>query len=330
MHSVEVSEVDSIGACVRSLAGGQSRRSRSRTRSMWMRASARPVRIDVPCTPGRSGFGPALALVYGGASNSPFGIGWSLSGLPAIGIDVRHRAPRYDGSDELHYGGDEIVPQLVKTGTTWSPRSRVDADWQIDVYRSRRTGRKTRLPRSARRFVLTNDLAWEVEHAHPNDTVEDSTYRRLRESLPSSAAKKQALEQARRHAGTTRTTYLDPAGRECGSLARGESGTAIEGSSCVSMWKVCNARSWIRGTSSRSVTATTCRAVHSTMLSIAQRGPGMPVTSRSSADSTAPGDRRSYTFAVGMTHRSIIASRNTFTAKRWRSCRRDSPESTRS
>ena len=68
--------------------------------------------------------------------------------------------------------------------------------------------------------------AWDVEHADPNDTVEESTYRALRENLPSSSAEKQALEHARRHANTTHQTYLDPVGRECGSLARGEPGTA--------------------------------------------------------------------------------------------------------
>lgn len=68
--------------------------------------------------------------------------------------------------------------------------------------------------------------AWDVEHADPNDTVEQSTYRALRENLPSTSAEKQALEHARHHANTTRLTYLDPVGRECASLDRGEPGTA--------------------------------------------------------------------------------------------------------
>jgi hypothetical protein len=56
------------------------------------RTGAASVRIDVPCTPGRGGFGPSLALVYAGSGlGSPFGLGWNLSGLPAIGIDVRRR-----------------------------------------------------------------------------------------------------------------------------------------------------------------------------------------------------------------------------------------------
>jgi hypothetical protein len=71
------------------------------------------LRVDVPCTPGRSGLAPALALTYSASpGNSSFGIGWSLAGWPAIGIDTRKRAPRWDGRDDLQLGGDEIVPLL--------------------------------------------------------------------------------------------------------------------------------------------------------------------------------------------------------------------------
>jgi Salmonella virulence plasmid 65kDa B protein len=44
--------------------------------------------------PGRGNLAPPLVLSYlSGAGNSPFEAGWSLSGLPPIGLDrSRHRA----------------------------------------------------------------------------------------------------------------------------------------------------------------------------------------------------------------------------------------------
>ena len=112
-----------------------------------LRTGAASVRIDVPCSSGRNGFGPRLALAHGGSAGSPFGIGWSLAAVPAVGIDVWRQAPRYDGTDALQLGGDEIVPQLVKTGTMWSARTRTDGGWRIDAFRSRRLGRKVRIER---------------------------------------------------------------------------------------------------------------------------------------------------------------------------------------
>lgn len=106
------------------------------------------MRIEVPCTPGRGGFGPTLSLEYSVAGTaSPFGRGWNLTGSPAIGIDLRRRSPRYDGTDDLQLGGDEIVPQLVKVAGAWTPRTRRDGDWDIAMYRSRRGGRRTRIER---------------------------------------------------------------------------------------------------------------------------------------------------------------------------------------
>jgi hypothetical protein len=42
------------------------------------------ITVPIATSPGRSGFGPKLALSYdSGAGNGPFGFGWSLS-LPAL------------------------------------------------------------------------------------------------------------------------------------------------------------------------------------------------------------------------------------------------------
>src|SRR5215510_6165099 len=59
-------------------------------RGMGEKFGANPVTgtgsmsVPIATSPGRSGFGPQLALSYdSGASNGPFGLGWSLS-LPQI------------------------------------------------------------------------------------------------------------------------------------------------------------------------------------------------------------------------------------------------------
>jgi len=53
---------------------------------------AASIRVPLPLTTGRAGFGPSLALDYRSTSgNSPFGVGWQLGGVPAIGIDTARR-----------------------------------------------------------------------------------------------------------------------------------------------------------------------------------------------------------------------------------------------
>src|SRR5262247_1826412 len=57
--------------------------------------------VPIAVSPGRSGFGPQLALSYdSGAGNGPFGLGWNLS-LPAITRKTDKGLPRYlDGQDQ--------------------------------------------------------------------------------------------------------------------------------------------------------------------------------------------------------------------------------------
>src|SRR5262245_42008633 len=70
-------------------------------RGMGEKFTANPVTgtgtlsIPIVTSPGRSGFGPQLSLGYdSGASNGPFGLGWSL-GLPAITRKTDKGLPRY-------------------------------------------------------------------------------------------------------------------------------------------------------------------------------------------------------------------------------------------
>jgi len=73
--------------------------------------------LPIAATPGRSGFGPALALTYdSGAGNGPFGFGWSLA-LPAITRKTDRGIPLYDQGAEpdvfILSGAEDLVPVLV-------------------------------------------------------------------------------------------------------------------------------------------------------------------------------------------------------------------------
>src|SRR5450432_2638524 len=56
--------------------------------------------VPIATSPGRAGFGPALALTYdSGAGNGPFGLGWNLS-LPSITRRTDKGLPQYQDASE--------------------------------------------------------------------------------------------------------------------------------------------------------------------------------------------------------------------------------------
>ena len=70
--------------------------------------------VPIATSPGRSGFGPQLALSYdSGAGNGPFGFGWNLS-LPSITRKTDKGLPRYvDAEDSdvfILSGAEDMVP----------------------------------------------------------------------------------------------------------------------------------------------------------------------------------------------------------------------------
>jgi hypothetical protein len=74
--------------------------------------------IPLALSPGRSGFGPQLALHYdSGTGNGPFGMGWSLS-MPIIARRTDKGLPRYRDDEEsdtfVLSGAEDLVPVLVK------------------------------------------------------------------------------------------------------------------------------------------------------------------------------------------------------------------------
>ena len=75
-------------------------------------------------------------------------------------------------------------------------------------------------------FASTTFGAWAIEQADANDNVVGSIYGAARLALPSGSTELQAYQEAVPHAGTTTLTYLDPLGRQAGSLAQGGSTAA--------------------------------------------------------------------------------------------------------
>ncbi len=104
------------------------------------------ARVPIPTTAGRGGIGPSLALEYGfTAGNTPFGVGWSLVGLPAVTLDASSALPRFDGDDEFAFGGQSLVPALERFGDGWRPRTTERAK----ASSSRSTGSSTSASRCA-------------------------------------------------------------------------------------------------------------------------------------------------------------------------------------
>ena len=76
------------------------------------------LNFPIITTPGRSGFGPQLALSYdSGSGNGPFGLGWSLS-LPSITRKTDKGLPRYQDAIEsdvfILSGAEDLVPVFKK------------------------------------------------------------------------------------------------------------------------------------------------------------------------------------------------------------------------
>lgn len=102
-------------------------------------SGAATVAVPLSLTPGRSGFGPSLSLQYGsGGSNSVFGVGWAMAGLPAIGLNTKDGLPDYTGSDKYFFSGTgELVPTIQKQeDNSWQPQVIEHSDYWIHYFRS--------------------------------------------------------------------------------------------------------------------------------------------------------------------------------------------------
>jgi len=113
--------------------------------------------IPIFTSPGRSGFGPQLTLLYdSGAGNGPFGLGWQLS-LPAITRKTDKGLPRYRDHEEsdvfILSGTENLVPVLaLNAANKWVPEvveplSVDNTTYDIKRYRPRIEGLFARIER---------------------------------------------------------------------------------------------------------------------------------------------------------------------------------------
>ncbi|WAS90969.1 SpvB/TcaC N-terminal domain-containing protein [Nannocystis punicea] len=84
--------------------------------------------VPIAASPGRAGFGPALALQYSsGGGNSAYGFGWALD-LPTISRKTDRGLPRYIDSLEsdtfILSGAEDLVP-VLKPVESWTDRGSV-------------------------------------------------------------------------------------------------------------------------------------------------------------------------------------------------------------
>ena len=106
--------------------------------------------VPIATSPGRSGFGPQLALSYdSGAGNGPFGFGWNLS-LPAITRKTDKGLPQYLDAEEsdvfILSGAEDLVPVLQPDGTRFEDDTTAPG-YVIHRYRPRIEGLFARIER---------------------------------------------------------------------------------------------------------------------------------------------------------------------------------------
>jgi RHS repeat-associated protein len=136
-------------------------------RGMGEKFAANPVTgtgsmsVPIATSPGRSGFGPQLALSYDtGSGNGPFGFGWSLS-LPSITRKTDKGLPKYDDAGEsdvyILSGAEDLVPVLKPDGKRYADDTSVPG-YVIHRYRPRIEGLYARIERWTNR--TTGEIHW--------------------------------------------------------------------------------------------------------------------------------------------------------------------------
>jgi RHS repeat-associated protein len=112
------------------------------------------ITIPIALSPGRSGFGPQLALSYdSGSGNSAFGFGWNLA-LPSITRRTDKGLPQYDEESDIFIlsGAEDLTPSPAE-GPDLAP-----AGYRVQRYRPRIEGLFARIERWTRRS--DGDIHW--------------------------------------------------------------------------------------------------------------------------------------------------------------------------
>jgi RHS repeat-associated protein len=121
------------------------------------------VTVPIFTSPGRSGFGPQLALSYQpGSGNGPFGLEWALS-VPAISRKTEKGLPRYDDADDsdtfILSSAEDLVPALYRDSSgNWQHDTTTIGPYNVRRYRPRVEGLFARIERLQHR--MTGDVFW--------------------------------------------------------------------------------------------------------------------------------------------------------------------------
>ncbi len=149
-------------------------------RGMGEKFAANPVTgtgslsVPIATSPGRSGFGPQLALSYdSGAGNGPFGFGWNLS-IPGITRKTDKGLPQYNDAEEsdvfILSGAEDLVPEFEKDAegdyvlkdnqyvVYDKPRTVDGVAYRVRRYRPRIEGLFARIERWT--HIETGDVHW--------------------------------------------------------------------------------------------------------------------------------------------------------------------------
>ena len=173
-------------------------------RGMGEKFAANPVTgtgsmsVPIATSPGRSGFGPQLALSYdSGAGNGPFGFGWSLS-LPAITRKTDKGLPQYNDAAEsdvfILSGAEDLVPALGQGGERLVDTQSAPG-YTIHRYRPRIEGLFARIERWTRQS--DGDVHW---RSISRDNILSSTARtRIRALLRPSILKRLSIPTLQGH-----------------------------------------------------------------------------------------------------------------------------------
>jgi RHS repeat-associated protein len=108
--------------------------------------------FTIQTSPGRGGFGPAMALRYdSGSGNGPFGIGWHLT-MPQISRKTSNKIPQYAGHDDCDdvfvlSGSDDLVPIVNGSTLEAIPGGKPQSSYRVQTFRPRTDDLSQRIER---------------------------------------------------------------------------------------------------------------------------------------------------------------------------------------
>ena len=111
--------------------------------------------VPIYTSPGRSGYGPQLAMAYdSGNGNGAYGFGWTVA-LPTITRKTDKGLPQYNDARNSDIfvlaGAEDLMPMLIESDGTWNfdtaQRLHYGHQYQVQQYRPRVEGSFARIER---------------------------------------------------------------------------------------------------------------------------------------------------------------------------------------